>query len=67
MVLKRAINLTCLSVSYAVRDLQTDKKFQFVAGRWLAVEKDDGQVKILICRLVQFVAGRWQWRRMTDR
>lgn len=27
-----------------VRDLQTDKKYYFIANRWFAVEEDDGQV-----------------------
>ena len=28
-----------------VRDIQTNEKFEFVLNRWLATEKDDGQVK----------------------
>jgi hypothetical protein len=27
-----------------VRDVQTDKKYYFIANRWFAVEEDDGQV-----------------------
>ena len=37
---------------FLVRDLQTDVKYQFVAGRWLAVEKDDGQVRNKTIRLM---------------
>ena len=27
-----------------IRDVQTDKKYYFIANRWWAVEEDDGQV-----------------------
>ena len=27
-----------------IRDVQTDKKYNFIANRWWAVEEDDGQV-----------------------
>lgn len=31
-----------------VRDVQTDKKYYFIANRWFAVEEDDGQVSQLM-------------------
>ena len=30
----------------AIKDLQTDKMYYFMLDRWLAVEEDDGQVKV---------------------
>ena len=33
-----------------VRDIQTAQKYQFINDQWLAVEKDDGQVKNEIVR-----------------
>lgn len=29
----------------SVRDLQTDEKTTFIANRWLAIDRDDGQVR----------------------
>ena len=30
-----------------VTDLQTDKTFQFLCNRWLAVDKEDGQIEMV--------------------
>lgn len=38
-----------------VRDLQTREKFYFLCQKWLAVEKDDGQLERKL-----FVASDWQ-------
>jgi len=31
-----------------VRDVQTGEKFHFVVNKWLAVERDDGEVRVYI-------------------